>query len=144
MKAPDVNVVIFYLALPTNMHGIYFLLSLCVYKICEASSQSVTGVIPRLQLLPDDFSALGDYEVMSVHQEADEDIVRIRKRVDEEDCGSDCLNYSGWTESRRMECKDETPTSQDELDEESGLRKRAISGKGTSRKGPTLYVGIRV
>jgi hypothetical protein len=64
-----------------KMRTIYFLLSLCVYTICEVSLQSAAGIVPTVQLLPEGFSALRDYEVLSVHQEADEDVVRIRSRT---------------------------------------------------------------
>jgi hypothetical protein len=118
-----------------KMRTIYFLLSLCVYTICEVSLQSAAGIVPTVQLLPEGFSALRDYEVLSVHQEADEDVVRIRKRAEEQDCGSDCLNYSGWTDSGFMECDEE---SQD-TDSEERLEKRyRLQRRG--RKPPMLYV----
>lgn len=85
------------------------------------------------ELLPNDFFALGDYEVLSVHEDGDEDVVRIRKRAGDEECESDCMGYSGWTEDGRMQCNDENETSEDWDDESmTGLElllKRGKKGK---------------
>jgi hypothetical protein len=106
------------------MYAIYVVLSFCIFTLCEASTEPVLRIVPNVDLLPDGFSALGDYEVLSVDEEADEDVVRIRKRADEEECGSDCLDYSGWTEDGHMECEGEVADSEDVLDKRFALEKR--------------------
>jgi hypothetical protein len=122
------------------MYAIYIVLSFCIFTLCEASTEPVLGIVPSVSLLPDGFSALGNYEVLSIHEEADEDVVRIRKRVDEEDCGSDCLNFSSWEESEHMECKNENEDIDPE--DEDGLAKRSRL-ETRARKDPLLCVYIQ-
>jgi hypothetical protein len=85
------------------MYAISLLLSLYIHTLCGPSHGAVSQAVPSVQLLPDGFLALGDYEVLSAHEEGDEDIVHIRKR-DDTDCEeSDCWTYSGWSEDRLLE-----------------------------------------
>jgi hypothetical protein len=75
-----------------------------------------TDAVPSAQLLPDGFFAFGNYEVLSTHERGDEDVVHIRKRAEGDDCGSDCLTYSGWQENGVLECNaaNDQGTSDDE------------------------------
>ena len=90
--------------------------------------------IPSAQLLPDSFFALHDYEVLSVHEEAEQDVVRIRKRADKKDCESDCISYSGWTDDGLMQCEADEREPETEPDDPA-LIKRGVKPK-------PLYVPI--
>jgi hypothetical protein len=50
--------------------------------------------------------------------------VHIRKRADE-DCTSDCLDYSGWTDDGHMQCENENDDVADTLEKRSLLAKRS-------------------
>jgi hypothetical protein len=78
-------------------------------------------------MLPDGLVALNDYEVLSVSEEGDEDVVRLRKRVDQAECQTDCLDYSGWSQSGTMECSNEDPP--DTLEERSLVKRGRKSAK---------------
>lgn len=71
------------------------------------------------------------YEILSIHEDGDEDIVRLKKRASESDCGTDCLSYSGWEEDGVMNCDDE------DADEDGLPEKRAMLLK-RGRKEPML------
>ncbi|KAI8935007.1 hypothetical protein NX059_008673 [Plenodomus lindquistii] len=68
------------------------------------------------QLLSDSSFVLEDYEILSFHGESDEDVIHLRKRVDEEQCATDCLTYSGWSEDGLMQCEPEDESSEDALE----------------------------
>jgi hypothetical protein len=107
------------------MLSIYILnLSLHILTLCRPSCADATLSVPSAQLLPDGFHALGDFEVLSARQEGDEDIVHIRKRADE-DCTSDCLDYSGWTDDGHMQCENEHDDVADTLKKRLLLAKRS-------------------
>jgi hypothetical protein len=75
------------------MHALQFTLFIYIHALLATAFESV----PSAQLLPDPF-ALRGYEVLSVREEGDEDVVHIRKRG-EDDCDdvvSDCAGYTGW------------------------------------------------
>jgi hypothetical protein len=114
------------------MHAIHFMLSTYIYTLFVLSYGAAAEAVPNAQLLPDGFFSFGDYEVLSVREEGDEDIVQIRKRTEESDCLSDCLDYSGWTESGTMQCSAE--------DVDDALDKRSLVKR--SRKEETLCVYI--
>jgi hypothetical protein len=72
---------------------------------------------------------LGDFEIISQHQDGDEDVIHIRKRAPSDntknECGSDCLNYSGWTKNGKMEDgdADETLPSEEAFETRSLMRR---------------------
>jgi hypothetical protein len=117
------------------MHMNYLLLSLYIHTLCGIFCNVFAEAIPSAQLLPDGFSAFGNYEVLSVHDEGDEDIVRIRKRAEQEDCLSDCIDYSGWTENGLMQC------GAGDVDGEAVPVKRSLLGRG--RKPSNVCVAFR-
>jgi hypothetical protein len=86
------------------MYVVYILLSLYIQAWRGPSTGAAAQAVPSAQLLPDGFSAFGNFEVLSVREESDEDVVRIRKRADDpEDCDeNDCLTYSGWAEEGKV------------------------------------------
>tara|TARA_R110002003_G_scaffold9_6_gene394 strand:+ start:630 stop:977 length:348 start_codon:yes stop_codon:yes gene_type:complete len=107
------------------MLSIYILnLSLHILTLCRPFCADATPSDPITQIFPDGFHALGDFEVLSVNQEGDEDVVHIRKRADE-DCTSDCLDYSGWTDDGHMQCENENDDVADTLEKRSLLAKRS-------------------
>lgn len=111
------------------MHKVILTLLLCLRTVHSFTYEAAVDNIPSAYLLPGGFSALGDYEVLSIREEDDEDVVRIRKRAGQEECGSDCMEYSGWTEDRRMHCVDENETTNDVDDEEIGDECPAAPGR---------------
>ena len=107
------------------MHTTYLTWIVYIYISCISFyALAATETVSSAHLLPDSFSAFGDYEVLSVKQDHEEDVVRIRKRAGEEDCSTDCLDYSGWTEDGRMHCENEDVPSEDVPDKRSILEKR--------------------
>ncbi|KAF1830451.1 hypothetical protein BDW02DRAFT_608730 [Decorospora gaudefroyi] len=101
-----------------------------------SSAKSVRDAVPNAQLMPDRFSAFDDYEVLNVYEEGDEDVVHIRKRVDDDDeeCENDCLNYSSLNENGFMQCIPE-----DDIPHETGKKTRS-----NVRKNPRLGLYHRV
>ena len=93
--------------------------------------------IPSAQPLPGGFFGLEKFEVLSVREEGDEDVVHIRQRAGQDDCGTDCLDYSGWAEDGLMECApddvDAEDTAGDNVPEKEVLLKKR-------RKDGTVYV----
>jgi len=64
-----------------------------------------------------------------MHEEKDEDVVHIRKRAEPKDCDTDCMDYSGWTESGVMECGIDDGDPEDILERRSlvkGDRKNSM------------------
>ncbi|KAH8711916.1 hypothetical protein GQ44DRAFT_776460 [Phaeosphaeriaceae sp. PMI808] len=88
------------------MHTIQILFYICLYKLRGLIHEVTAEATPNLQLFPQDLFAFGNYEILNVRNEGDEDVVHIRKRAGQEDCGTDCLDYSGWTENGLMQCED--------------------------------------
>jgi hypothetical protein len=126
------------------MYGIYVLSFLYIHYLYGPSTGAAAQAVPSAQLLPDGFSAFGDFEVLSVHEEGDEDVVKIRKRAnDPEDCDeNDCLTYSGWAEDGRVDNSfvddivdyfpDPDPTrKRSEVEETDKLEKRESLKTGT-------------
>jgi hypothetical protein len=94
-----------------------------VWPSYGATSQAV----PSAQLLPDGFSTFGDYEIPSVLEEDDEDVVKIRKRASEDDCSeSDRLEYSGWRENGNVGDRFEDETVNDIPDPDTEQRRRGL------------------
>ncbi|KAH7346961.1 hypothetical protein BKA66DRAFT_433113 [Pyrenochaeta sp. MPI-SDFR-AT-0127] len=100
------------------MHIIHFLLSMYICTLCNPLHVAATDAVSSAQLLPDDLFAFNHYEVLSIREEGDEDVVRIRKRAGQEDCGTDCLDYSGWTENELMNCDVENVDAEDTAGED--------------------------
>ncbi|KAF2276881.1 uncharacterized protein EI97DRAFT_490465 [Westerdykella ornata] len=79
-----------------------------------------------------EIAAFQDYEVLSVHQEGDEDVSHLQKRAGhDESCEeTDCVMYTGWEEDRKFTC-----TSSQNEEEEGGdnLNERSLVNRG-SRK----------
>jgi hypothetical protein len=97
------------------MYAIHVLFFLYIHSLCGPSAGAAAQAVPSAQLLPDGFSAFGNFEVLSAHEEGDEDVVRIRKRAnDPEDCEeNDCLTYSGWAEEGKVGNSFEDPIVND-------------------------------
>jgi hypothetical protein len=92
------------------MHAHYILLSFYIHTLRGPSSAAATAEevsVPSAQLLPEGFSAFGDYEILSSHTENDEDVVRMRKRVDDDCDGTDCLTYTSWDPKGVYDCREE-------------------------------------
>jgi hypothetical protein len=106
------------------MISIHFMFFTYVYTLLDFSYGAGAEVVPSAHMLPDGFFGLRNYEILGAYEEDGEDVVHIRKRVDDEDCETDCLNYSGWTEDRRMHCEAE------ETDPEEILDKRLLVKRG--------------
>ncbi len=101
----------------------------CLFHVSTAF-QAASGA----QQLPDGIFAPNTYEVLSIREEGDEDVVRLRKRGDQEDCSTDCLDYSGWSEDGLMHCPSEVLEDlEDILDFGDVLDKRS-SAKKAKRK----------
>ncbi|KAH7090484.1 hypothetical protein FB567DRAFT_546679 [Paraphoma chrysanthemicola] len=79
-------------------------LSLYINTLCYPSVRSAADIAAIPHVLPESFSPFGDFEVLSVHQDDEEDVVQIRRRANEEDCESDCMTYTPWTESGTNTC----------------------------------------
>jgi hypothetical protein len=109
------------------MHTIHLLLSIYVHILCGLIHNVTAEAVPSTQLLPEGFSAFGNYEILSIYEEEDEDIVRIRKRTEQENCLSDCIDYSGWTENRLMPCGIE------DIDAEDVSNKRSMVKRGRKK-----------
>ncbi|KAF1851751.1 uncharacterized protein K460DRAFT_271464 [Cucurbitaria berberidis CBS 394.84] len=118
------------------MHAIHFLLSIYTYTLCGHFHRAAAEAISSAQLSPDGFFALNNYEVLSAREEGDEDIVHIRKRAGQEDCGTDCLDYSGWTRSGLMDCAGEDQDAEDTAGEDVPEKRTLLEKRG--RKPPTL------
>jgi hypothetical protein len=121
---------------------VHLILSIQIYTFCRLfRGVNALEAVSRAQLLPDGFFALGDYDVLSTRQEGDEDVVHIRKREDE-DCGTDCIEYNSETlnsdciaDDEDTEDADKEDADKEDADTEDALEKRA-KGKGKGRKSP--------
>jgi hypothetical protein len=86
----------------------------CTNTPCGPSYGATSQAVTSAQLLPDGFSAFGDYEILSVHEEDDEDVIKIRKRASEDDCSeNDRLEYSGWRDDGNVGDRFEDETVND-------------------------------
>lgn len=88
-------------------------------------------VVPSIELLPDGLglAPFGDFEILSYHEDGDEDVYHIRKRAgnNNNDCGStDCLNYSAWSENEQMGWDDGSDTEDTIIDSEGENLKRSL------------------
>jgi hypothetical protein len=108
-----------------------YLLFLCTIPLGLSPCAAGSELVENAPIYANGFLSLNDYEILSVHDEGEEDVVRLRKRADE-DCGTDCMNYSGWEADEIMHCDPEVPDEEDLLVERSLLMKRA--GRKTSDK----------
>jgi len=117
------------------MHALHLILFIYIHALiglCHGAAAA--EAMPSAQLLPDSFFALHDYEVLSVHEEAEQDVVRIRKRADKKDCESDCISYSGWTDDGLMQCEADEGEPENEPDDPALIKRGA--------KPKPLYVPI--
>jgi hypothetical protein len=118
------------------MYAIHVLLSFYIHSLCGPLTGAAAQAVPSAQLLPDGFSAFGNFEVLSTHEDGDEDVVRIRKRAnDPEDCDeNDCLTYSGWAEEGKVGnsfVDDMQGDFADPLEKRSQLEERSDPKTGT-------------
>ncbi|KAH7075650.1 hypothetical protein BKA63DRAFT_603011 [Paraphoma chrysanthemicola] len=89
------------------MHKLQMLhLLLYINTLCYSSFGSAADIAAIPQILPESFTPFGDFEVVSVRQVGDEDIVQIRRRATEQDCETDCMTYTSWTDSGVHQCDD--------------------------------------
>lgn len=107
------------------MHLLYFFLYIFIHRLCHPSSVFAADVFTAAQLLPNDFFAFDDYEVLSVREEVDEDVIHIRKRADQDDCLNDCMSYSGWRKDGLMECEPDDEESTAHTPDRRSLQERA-------------------
>jgi len=107
------------------------LLSL-IYIVITSNTIYVSAdaqAVHSAQLLPDGFlAAFGDYEILSMRKDGEEDIVHVRKRAEDKDCQTDCMNYSGWTENGQMQCPSEELG--EDVDSEDANIKRGLVKRG--------------
>ncbi|KAF2824664.1 hypothetical protein CC86DRAFT_353149 [Ophiobolus disseminans] len=107
------------------MHTLHLTLSVSLLSISTLYGAShgfaAAEGVPSAQLLPDGFFGLDKYEVLSMHQDGEEDVVHIRKRAGDDDCGSDCMAYSGFSEDNLQHC---------DADIEELLDKRSLEKRG--------------
>lgn len=106
------------------MHTKHYFLIFYLSNFCHAFQEAAPGSLSSPHLLPDAFFSLNDYEVLSVREESDEDVIHVRKRAGDENCGTDCLTYSGWESDGIMRCDPEITDDEDPLVERSLLKKR--------------------
>jgi hypothetical protein len=102
-----------------------------VYVLITSTTFHVSAgveVASSAQLLSDGFLAFGNYEVLSTHEDGEEDIVHIRKRAEKKNCETDCMNCSGWTDDGKMNCPSEGDNEDFEPEDMSG--NRAIVKRG--------------
>lgn len=117
------------------MHTFHLLLPICIYMLCEVVHKASAEAVPHAQLSPDGFFALNEYEVLDTREEGNEDIVHIRRRAGQEDCETDCLGYSGWTENGLMQCDAENVDAEDTAGE-AVPEKRALLEKRRKEGAP--------
>jgi hypothetical protein len=94
--------------------------------------------VRSIELLPDGLGLgpFGDFEILSHHEDGDEDVYHIRKRAgnNNNDCrSSDCLNYSAWSENEKMGWDDE-PDTEDTITDSEGENFKKRSLKKRDRK----------
>jgi hypothetical protein len=92
----------------------------CLFYVGSTSTKAV----PSAQLLPNGSHALGEYDVVSIREEDDEDVVQLRKRVNQEDSPTDCLDYSGSPEGEPMQCAADDGVNDE--DDEDALDRRSL------------------
>jgi hypothetical protein len=93
-----------------------------IFAFCFARHSAATESISNAYALSDPVLALHNYEILSIRDQGDEDVVRLRRRTDQ-DCETDCLNYSGWEEDGQMH-HDEDTTDDDETEDDKVVDKR--------------------
>lgn len=89
-------------------------------------NEAATGALHHTRLLDDGLFPLGDYEILGAYEEGEEDVVRIRKRAND-DCETDCLNYSGWEEDEQMHCNGENAGDESTTIDASPDERRSIT-----------------
>jgi hypothetical protein len=113
------------------MHALQFTLFIYLHALSSLYHRATAfESVPSVQLLPDPF-ALRGYEVLSVREEGDEDVVHIRKRG-EDDCKdpvADCAGYTSWADYEGLESTDDV----DYDAQAEGIIKRSLVKRG-SRK----------
>jgi hypothetical protein len=122
-----------------KMHSKYLFQSLSVYALLRANLNALASaeVVQSNSLLPEGLGldSFGKFDIISVHSEGDEDVVRLRKRGNEDCNDTDCLVYSGWEPSERQVC--ENANEDDNILERSILQRR-------DRKDSELCEGVRL
>ncbi|KAH5789298.1 hypothetical protein HBI88_049860 [Parastagonospora nodorum] len=102
------------------MHINHCLAFIHLFMFCGAFHEVTSGAISSPDILRDELFSINAYEVLSVHEDGDEDVVHLRKRADKDGCQSDCLSYSGWEEDELMK-----PSHEDQAAEGSLSKRNA-------------------
>jgi hypothetical protein len=108
------------------MRNTIYLFLVCALHLSHALNEATTEALDRAHLVHDDLFPLSDYEVLDAFEEGDEDVVRIRKRANN-DCETDCLNYSGWEVDEQMHCDEEDADDENTAIDASLDEKRSVT-----------------
>jgi hypothetical protein len=126
------------------MHSIHVILyvSVSIFSYSKYPA-ALADVVPSAQLMPEGLAAFGNFDVLSVRHDGDEDVVHLLQRGEgDSDCDSDCLTYSAFSDDEVMKCRGDVGVNEfepelpgnldDDVDAET--KKRSLVPRG--RKPP--------
>ncbi|EAT79447.2 hypothetical protein SNOG_13120 [Parastagonospora nodorum SN15] len=113
------------------MHINHCLAFIHLFMFCGAFHEVTSGAISSPDILRDELFSINAYEVLSVHEDGDEDVVHLRKRADKDGCQSDCLSYSGWEEDELMKPSHEDQAAEGSLSKRNARKNTRDVCKGT-------------